>query len=303
MNSFRLESGAWRATVAAVLLAACANSMAQALATAPATAATPATAPQPAAPATTPATATSAAPRAAATRRPPNYVDGAAFDYITLLPPAPQKGSTRYESDRQMFLQTRKFKDTPRWVMATRDADAKTADFLQHFSCALNLELTPEAAPKITQLAQNMSSDAGRLTGSSKDHYKRERPYVIDEGPICRPQADTGKSFDYPSGHSIAGWAWASALAQVAPERASLILARGRAYGESRIVCGVHNVTAVEAGRLAATAVALLAQPSKQYQADLAAARAEYAKLQKSVPHPDAARCADETALVALPLD
>lgn len=241
--------------------------------------------------------------RAAATRRPPNYVDASAFDYLTLLPPAPQKGSTRYESDRQMFLQTRKFKDTPRWVMAARDADAKTADFLEHFSCALNLAVTPATAPNITKLAQNMSSDAGRLTGSSKDHYKRERPYLIDEGPICRPQADTGKSFDYPSGHTIAGWAWASALAQIAPERASIILARGRAYGESRIVCGVHNVTAVEAGRLAATAVALLAQPNKQYQADLAAARAEYGKLQKSAPRPEAARCADETALVALPLD
>jgi acid phosphatase (class A) len=265
------------------------------------------TAVQKAAPIAVPAPAPAAdaspatAPRAPA--RPPNYVDGAAFDYLALLPQAPQKGSARYESDRQMFLQTRRFKDTPRWVMATRDADAKTADFLHHFACALDMELTAETAPQITRLAQNLSSDSGRLTGSSKDHYKRDRPYLIDEGPICRPQADTGKSFDYPSGHSIAGWAWASALAQVAPERASNVLARGRAYGESRIVCGVHNVTAVEAGRLAATAVALLAQPSEKYQADLAAARAEYASLRTSAPRPDAARCADEKALVSLPLD
>lgn len=202
-----------------------------------------------------------------------------------------------------MFLQTRKFKDTPRWAMASKDADGRPADFLQDFSCSMNVELTPTVAPAIAKLAANMSSDAGRLTGSSKDHYKRERPYFIDEGPTCRPQSETGKSFDYPSGHTIAGWAWASALAQVAPERASMVLARGRAYGESRIVCGVHNVTAVEAGRLAATAVAMLAQPNAQYQADLAAARAEYAALQKSAPKPEPARCADEAALVALPLD
>jgi acid phosphatase (class A) len=290
MTTFRFAVHARRMSVAAALLAVCTGSLAQTAAPAPSPAAT--------------ATPAAAAPaRAAATPRPPNYVDAAVFDFVTLLPPSPQKGSTRYESDRQMFLQTRRFRDTPRWIMATHDADAKTADFLQHFSCALNMELTAATAPQITKLAQNLSSDSGRLTGSSKDHYKRERPYLIDEGPICRPQTETGKSFDYPSGHTVAGWAWASALAQVAPERASIILARGRAYGESRIVCGVHNMTAVEAGRLAATAVAQLAQPSPRYQADLAAARAEYSVLQTSAPKPEAARCAAEAALVALPLD
>jgi acid phosphatase (class A) len=29
-------------------------------------------------------------------------------------------------------------------------------------------------------------------------------------------------------------------LAELAPERATPILNRGRAYGESRVVCGVH---------------------------------------------------------------
>jgi acid phosphatase (class A) len=256
----------------------------------------------PAAPAAT-AVGDAAASRTPATPRPPNYVDAATFDYKTLLPPAPEKGSARYESDRQMFLQTRRFRDTPRWLMAAGDADAKPADFLKDFSCALDVELTPANAPMIAKLAQNLSSDSGRLTGSSKDYYKRERPYFIDEGATCRPREETGKSFDYPSGHTIAGWAWASALADVAMERSSIILARGRAYGESRIVCGVHNASAVEAGRLAATAVAMLAQSSAQYQADLAAARAEYTGLRNKGPRPEAARCADEAAMVALPLD
>ena len=266
----------WHALAAGALLGTCAASMAAA----------------PAAPTA-----------AAATSRPANYVEATAIDYATLLPPAPAKGSALDESDRRIFLQTRHFKDTPRWLMAARDADAKTADMLQHFSCALDLELTATSAPQITKLAQNLSADAGRVAGSAKDFYKRDRPYLIDEGPTCRPREDTGKSFDYPSGHATAGWAWASALAQVATDRAVPILARGRAYGESRVVCGVHNMTAVEAARLATTGVALLAQNSAQYQADLAAARAEYAALKHSAPHPEAARCATEAALVALPLE
>jgi acid phosphatase (class A) len=250
-------------------------------------------------------TAAQTAPAAAAASRPRRapYVDAASFDILALLPPAPLKGSVRYEADRRMFRETRRFKDTPRWVMATRDADASTADMLQHFSCALDIEITAATAPRISQLAQNLSGDAGRLAGGAKDHYQRLRPYWIDRGEICRPRDELGKSFDYPSGHTIAGWSWAIALAQIAPDRATPLLARGRAYGESRIVCGVHNATAVEAGRLGATAAAVLAQGNAQYQIDLAAARTEYASLRQSAPHPDAARCAAEAALVALPLD
>lgn len=253
-----------------------------------------------------PAKAPAVAPptmRPAATPRRPNYVDASQFDYVSLLPPVPLKGSTRDEADRQLFLKTRRFKDTPRWVLATSDANGGAADMLKAFSCAVNLELTPASAPAIAKFAQSLTADAGQLTGSAKNFYKRDRPYVGTQEPICRPSRETDGSFDYPSGHTVAGWAWASALAQVAPERASGILARGRAYGESRVVCGVHNMTAVEAGRLAATAVAVLAQPSAQYQTDLAAARAEYATLQQSAPRPEAQRCSNEAALIALPLD
>jgi membrane-associated phospholipid phosphatase len=44
-------------------------------------------------------------------------------------------------------------------------------------------------------------------------------------------------------------------LAELVPEAASDVLARARAFGQSRIVCGVHNASAVEAGWMTATAV------------------------------------------------
>ena len=281
--------GSVAAVLGAMLLASCTMPQTRA-------AATPDAAMRPAPP-------PAGAPGAANRPRRTSYVDASTFDIIALLPPAPLKGSVRYEADRRMFRHTRRFKDTPRWVMATRDANASSADMLQHFSCALDIEVTSSTAPQILKLAQNLGGDAGRMAGSAKDHYQRLRPYWIDRGDICRPRDELGKSFDYPSGHTIAGWSWAIALAQIAPERATPLLARGRAYGESRIVCGVHNATAVEAGRLGATAAAVLAQGNAQYQADLAAARAEYAQLKQSAPHPDAARCSEEAALVAMPLD
>ncbi len=39
-------------------------------------------------------------------------------------------------------------------------------------------------------------------------------------------------------------------LAQIAPGRTVPILERGRAIGDSRVVCGVHNASAVEGARM-----------------------------------------------------
>ncbi|XAO70766.1 MAG: phosphatase PAP2 family protein [Acetobacteraceae bacterium] len=52
----------------------------------------------------------------------------------------------------------------------------------------------------------------------------------------------------YPSGHTVRGNIVAFVLSVVMPERAEEILARGRIFGESRIVCGVHWSTDVVAG-------------------------------------------------------
>ena len=73
-------------------------------------------------------------------------------------------------------------------------------------------------------------------------------------------------------------------LAQVAPERAIPILLRGRSIGDSRVVCGVHNASAVEAARLLTSATMALVMGTPAYQADLAEARAELAAL-RSQPH------------------
>src|SRR6478736_1422280 len=54
-------------------------------------------------------------------------------------------------------------------------------------------------------------------------------------------------TYDYPSGHAAWGWTWATILAAIAPDRAQQILARGKAYGASRVVCGAHNASSIDA--------------------------------------------------------
>src|SRR5690606_38014770 len=97
-----------------------------------------------------------------------------------------------------------------------------------------------------------------------------------EEGPTC---VETSEAFaasgSYPSGHSAVGWLYALVLAEVDPEHAAAIIARGRAYGESRVVCGVHFVSDVDAGRLASSAVFAALAGNAEFQADIASAREE----------------------------
>lgn len=233
----------------------------------------------------------------------PGYLAAGAVDMLKVMPAAPASGDARDEADRRIFRETRAFKDTPRWKMASDDAQLGTAQMLQHFACSIDIELTAQQAPNLSRLAQRITRDAAQSMATAKDYFKRQRPYNVDAGDTCRPRTETGTSYDYPSGHATAGWAWGLALAQAIPDRATPILARARAIGDSRVVCGVHNASAVSAARLLTGATVALASATAGYQQDLAAAKAEIAALRASAhATPAPPRCAEETALVNLPV-
>jgi acid phosphatase (class A) len=91
----------------------------------------------------------------------------------------------------------------------------------------------------------------------------------------------------------------------VSPENGNALIARGRAIGDSRVVCGVHNASAVEAARLLTSSTMALVTATPEYQADLAAARAELAALRNGqYAKPEPKRCEEEeeeAALVKIP--
>jgi acid phosphatase (class A) len=232
---------------------------------------------------------------------PQPYLGAALPDTYKILPPAPVAGTTRYEADRTTFLETRRFKDTPRWSMA--NADDSSAGIIKDLSCAVGVELTGKNAPKTIALILRTRTDVSRATNHPKDIYKRQRPYLIDEGPICVARTEgLAKSPDYPSGHNTWGWTVGLILAELAPDRATEILSRARAFGESRLVCGVHNLSAVEAGRLNGSIVVAALHGSAEFRKDMDVARTEIAAARKAGPAPDPAMCAEEAKLVAQPL-
>lgn len=233
-----------------------------------------------------------------ADRAPAGYLGKGAVDPLAIYPPAPARGDARYAADRAMFKATRRLAGTPRWDLAVSDVSGAMPDMLRNFSCAAGIVLTPETAPRLAALMQRVERDANDLSNIAKAHYRRQRPFLIDRGRVCQPLGEL-QSFDYPSGAATVGWAWGAVLAQLLPDRATALLARGRAYGDSRMVCGAHNASAVDAGRLSGATTVAAIQSLPAFQADLAAARAELAALRQTAAPPPAAACAAEAGLVA----
>ena len=222
-------------------------------------------------------------------------------DVSRIVPPAPTTGDARFTADMAIYRATRALEGTPRWTMALSDDNVSTNGILNAFSCALGVQATAENAPKARALLSRATADTLRPAGSLKRQYQHKRPFQVEAGKVClsdRGRAALEADPDYPSGHTTASWEAGLLLAELVPEASSEILTRARAFGESRIVCGVHNASAVEAGRLTATVVFAAQHSSADFRADVEAARVELTALRaRGTERPES--CKDEAALLA----
>jgi len=219
-------------------------------------------------------------------------------DSAMLLPGPPAAGSPGQAADESFHKATRKLRDTPRWELAKRDAELAFPRAAAKFQCALAVTVSEQSTPHLYMLLQRMRMDAGRATGKAKNVYRRQRPFAVTGDAACedaRPSADS-----YPSGHASIGWAWALALAEIAPERAHEILSRGLEYGNSRVACGMHWMSDVEAGRVigAATVARLHAEPA--FVAQMAQARREIEAARAQAKAPEG--CDEEARALAIPV-
>jgi|CXWL01.1.fsa_nt_gi acid phosphatase (class A) len=148
------------------------------------------------------------------------------------------------------------------------------------FAPALGERFIAENYPLTGAALQRVRTPLGASVLQAKERFARARPFVADASvqTCITPDERLRASGAYPSGHAAFGWAWGLVLAELDPTHADAILARAREYGDSRVVCGLHYPSDVEAGRtLAAAALARLhAEP--EFRAALEAARFEFSR-------------------------
>jgi len=221
------------------------------------------------------------------------------IDSKRFVPPAPAEGSARQKLDEAWAEEMLKLRGSPRWDVATRDA-AYFPGAANTFSCALGIRISEETTPALYLLLWRSLTDIGLATYTAKNAYGRARPFMTNDTPVCTPEIadEMRKDGSYPSGHTAYGWGWALILTELAPDRAEEILARGRAYGESRSVCNVHWYSDVVAGRMVGAGAVAKLHANADFVAAMAAARKEIVAARQKGETP-AKDCALEASVLA----
>lgn len=144
---------------------------------------------------------------------------------------------------------------------------------LAGFAKGTGIGLDKRGAPKTAKLIKLVATEVEAVLSDVKQRWSRERPFAVEAQLLRCPGKPSSNS--YPSSHAAFGAAAAVVLAELSPRNAAQLQARGVSYGESRLVCGYHYPSDVEAGRAVGAAVgkALLASPA--FKRELEKARAE----------------------------
>jgi acid phosphatase (class A) len=200
---------------------------------------------------------------------------------LLLIAPPPAEDSAALARDEEVGRESLSLRDTERWDQAIKDADLMFPSAAETFSEVLGFDITAEKTPYLYMLLRRTLADAGLSTYAAKDHYVRKRPFMVNNEPTCTPDEEGHLREDgsYPSGHTAIGWAWALILCEIVPERADAILARGREYGQSRVVCNVHWQSDVDEGRVMGAATVARLHADEGFRLDLELAKKEVASI------------------------
>ena len=200
---------------------------------------------------------------------------------LALVPPPPEEGSAAFQLDQEMAAKYVTLEDEGRKAQAAADAVLAFPEAVNAFNRVLVIQISEETTPHLYMILRRTLADAGLSTYAAKNHYQRERPFMVNNTPICTPEEEEGlrKDGSYPSGHTAIGWAWALILTEVFPEQAHEILERGKQFGISRNVCNVHWHSDVVYGRMMGAATVAALHANNDFMLDLEVAKKEVAAM------------------------
>ena len=202
------------------------------------------------------------------------------FDSFKLLPPPPDMDSIAFLNDQAQYQQGVLLRGTERGKLAASDADLAGDGVANAFSEAFGMEISRDNTPELHKLLTHFVEDAGDLaTRDAKNTYQRIRPYVFYKTPPCnlKEMESLSTNGSYPSGHTSIGWATALVLAEINVDRQDEILKRGFELGQSRVICGYHWQSDVDAARIVGSAIVARLHASPQFTEQLAKAKWEFA--------------------------
>ena len=197
------------------------------------------------------------------------YITPDRFDLTKLLAPAPAPDSEQQKRDLADVLSAQKVRTSAQAKRALADATAGTFGFEDVLGPNFNAQRVPATAA----LFDKIRGDAAVAFSAGKSAWNRPRPFEVSTD--VNPVGDRPGGSSYPSGSSTNGYLTAIVLANMVPEKGAALFARGREFGDDRVILGVHFPSDIEAGRLAATALATALMQDPAFLKELAEAKSE----------------------------
>lgn len=209
------------------------------------------------------------------------------------VPAPPATGSIREAADLDAYLASRALVTEPRGATATADNVYAPKDVILRFRDALGFDLNDQNAPRLVAVMDRVMLDEEATLAPMKQPVTsggRIRPYVRFASLAACPHGvddskyGLAKSGSYPSGHALLSWTWALLLAEAVPSRSNQLMTEGYQFGESRLVCGFHFPSDLEAGRYVASALVARLHADTAFARDWDRAKREIAKAERAAP-------------------
>lgn len=194
-------------------------------------------------------------------------------DPSRLLPPAYKDGSDLQRSDLAQVEQIYGSRSPERRAQAEWDDKHESVEL---FFATLGPQFDLQKLPVTAKLIAEVQNEQSVVANIAKAYFKRNRPWAMDPTIVAcdyRPNAPPLTS--YPSGHAMVAYSLGFILAQLMPEKSQAIFARAQDFAFSRLVCGAHYPSDIEASHVLAAEMAMMMLENQSFHTEFVAAKAE----------------------------
>ncbi len=199
----------------------------------------------------------------------PYYIAPAQADLADILAPPPAQDSPEAKADLREVLAAVK----SRTEAAIKHAQADDHKIVFRFADVMGPNFTPENLPFTAQFFQHVYEDGNVIVDTTKAHFQRQRPFVVD--PAIKIIVVQKPDYSYPSNHSTFAYEAAILLSLMVPEKRVALFERAADYGHNRVLAGVHFPTDIEGGRITGSVIDNVLLHDARFLADFERSKAE----------------------------
>lgn len=232
------------------------------------------------------------------------YLPAGAIDVAKVLQPPPAIDSAVDKADVEQVRGRNANATAARWEKALLD-DASVYD---RFTEQLGVQPTRKRLPRFVRLLNRVAEDALAASGEAKKLYPRPRPFqrfqmkrVCGQAVVAKPETSPKGGTSYPSGHAVVSWAVAMVMMEASPASAQSIVTRAVDYGASRVVCGVHYPSDIDAGHVVGAAVVDQLFRLPEFRRDFLCAKRELQAVVAGEKAQDLAACPSDAPVSVAP--